>query len=197
MSPRAVPRLGVLPESLLWLGVAVLCSEVALALVGGLPGAATGAGVFVVAGLVGVRYVHGAQAMDSDYRRKVHLVGSREPTLRYWDAAIEDARDSMSGYELHLRPLLQRLYAVRLAERHGVSLETQPRQAAAIIGPELWPWIDPSRRTDRHPLDVGRAAAAGAARGATRAARRVDPRLGPEPISGAVLTALVERLEKM
>jgi hypothetical protein len=204
MSPRAVPRLGVLPEALLWLGAAALCSEVALALVGGLPGAATGAAVFVVAGLLAVRYVHGAQAMDSDYRRKVHLVGSREPTLRYWDAAIEDALDSMSGYELHLRPLLQRLYAVRLAERHGVSLETQPRQAAAIVGPELWPWIDPARpRSGRHPLDVGPAAAVGTGGGAgsgrqrRSAPRRVDPRLAPDPISGPVLTALVERLEKM
>ena len=171
----------------------------ALALVGGLPGAATGAAVLVVAGILAVRYVHGAQAMDSDYRRKVHLVGSREPTLRYWDAAIEDALDSMSGYELHLRPLLQRLYAVRLAERHGVSLDTQPRQAAAIIGPELWPWIDPTRpRTGRHPLDVGSAAAVGAGgRQRRNAPRRVDPRLAPDPISGPVLTALVERLEKM
>ena len=199
MSPRAVPRLAVLPEALLWLGAAMLCSEVALALVGGLPGAATGAAVLVVAGILAVRYVHGAQAMDSDYRRKVHLVGSREPTLRYWDAAIEDALDSMSGYELHLRPLLQRLYAVRLAERHGVSLDTQPRQAAAIIGPELWPWIDPTRpRTGRHPLDAGSAAAAGAGgRQRRNAPRRVDPRLAPDPISGPVLTALVERLEKM
>ncbi|MFC1400285.1 MULTISPECIES: hypothetical protein [Streptacidiphilus] len=202
MSPRAVPRLAVLPEALLWLGAAALCSEVALALVGGLPGAATGAAVLAVAGILAVRYVHGAQAMDSDYRRKVHLVGSREPTLRYWDAAIEDALDSMSGYELHLRPLLQRLYAVRLAERHGVSLDTQPRQAAAIIGPELWPWIDPTRpRTGRHPLDVGPLApaagngAAGRQRRSTT--RRVDPRLAPDPISGPVLTALVERLEKM
>ena len=186
MSARRAPRLAVIPEALAVLGLAAVVAETALALVGGLPAAGAGAAVLVVAALLAARYVHGAEAMDSDYRRKVRLVGSREPTLRYWDAAIEDARESLAGYELHLRPLLQRLYAVRLAERHGVSLHTQPGPAAAIIGPELWPWIDPSRQ--RLSPDPGGASARG---------RRVDPRLAPPPIPAPVLTALVERLEQM
>ena len=187
MSARRAPRLAVIPEALAVLGLAATGSETALALVGGLPAAAAGAGVVVAVALLAARFLHGAEAMDSDYRRKVRLVGSREPTLRYWDAAIEDARDSLAGYELHLRPLLQRLYAVRLAERHGVSLHTQPRQAAAIIGPELWPWIDPSR-----PRLSPAAGGGGSAR-----APRVDPRLAPATIPAPLLTALVERLEEM
>ncbi|MEZ0093790.1 hypothetical protein [Streptacidiphilus sp. EB129] len=190
MSSRPAPRLGVLPESLLFLGGAALVIETVLALVGGLTAAAGGAAALAAVVPLAVRYVQGADAMDSDYRRKVRLVGSREPTLRYWDAAIEDSHESLSGYELHLRPLLQRLFAVRLAERHGVSLHTQPERAAALIGPELWPWIDPSRvRISRHPLDARPAG------GAT--VRRVDPRLAPEPLPPHLLTALVDRLEHL
>ena len=179
MNPRRAPRLAVVPEALAVLGVAAVAAEVLLALVGGLPAVATGAAVLVAAVLLAARYIDGADALDSDYRRKVRLVGSREPTLRYWDAAIEDARESLSGYELHLRPLLQRLYAVRLAERHGVSLHTEPARAAAIVGTELWPWIDPSR----HRLTP-------------EYSREPDPSLR-QPVPDRVITALVDRLENL
>jgi hypothetical protein len=182
VNPRRAPRLPVVPEALAVLAVAAVGAEVLLAVVGGLPAVATGALVLAVAALLAARYVVGAEALDSDYRRKVRLVGSREPTLRYWDAAIEDARESLSGYELHLRPLLQRLYEVRLAERHGVSLATQPERAAALIGPELWPWIDPSR--PRLTVDsLGRPLSR-------------DPSLGPA-VPDPLITALVERLEQL
>ena len=179
MNPRRAPRLPVVPEALAVLAIAAVAAEVLLALVGGLPAVATGAAVLAVAALLAARYIDGADAVDGDYRRKVRLVGSREPTLRYWDAAIEDARDSLSGYELHLRPLLQRLYAVRLAERHGVSLHTQPARAAAIIGAELWPWIDPSR----HRLTPA-------------FSRDPDPALR-RAVPDGVITALVDRLEQL
>ena len=192
MSSRPAPRTAVLTESLAVLGLAALGSVTALGLVGGPAAAGVGTVVLAAAGLVAARVVHGAEAMDSDYRRKVRLVTSREPTLRYWDAAIEDARESVSGYELHLRPLLQRLYAVRLAERHGVSLHTQPRQAAAIIGADLWPWIDPSRpRFGRDRTDVPAVGGRGVR------VPRIDPRLEPDPIPDRTLTALVERLEQL
>lgn len=195
MSSRPAPRIAVLTEALIVLGIAAVAAETALALVGGLAPAGVGAAVMVVGGLVAARYVHGAEAMDSDYRRRVRLVGSREPTLRYWDAAIEDARDSLAGYDLHLRPLLQRLYAARLAEQHGVSLYAEPQRAAAIIGPELWPWIDPARaRMGRPPEDVARNGQRVVGQRVTRTPR-VDPRLAPQPIPSRTLTALVERLE--
>jgi hypothetical protein len=189
VSTRRAPQLGAVTEALVVAAVAAVAVETVLALVGGLAAASGGAVVMAAAAPLALRYVHGADAMDGDYRRKVRLVGSREPTLRYWDAAIEDARKSLAGYEFHLRPLLQRLYGVRLAERHGVSMDSQPERAAAIVGPELWPWIDPSRvRISRHPLDTGPSASR---------VRRVDPRLEPEPMPAAVLTALVERLEQL
>jgi hypothetical protein len=187
VNPRRSPIMGVVREALIVAGCAAAAAELMLGLVGGLPAAATGAVVIAALALVAARYISGADAVDSDYRRKVRLVGSREPTLRYWDAAIEDARESLTGYELHLCPLLQRLYAVRLAERHGVSLHGQPDRAAALVGAELWPWIDPSRsRLTADPL--GRAAVkAGDVR------RPEDRRPVPDPL----LTALVERLEQL
>lgn len=193
MSSRPAPRIAVLSEALIALGLAALVSETALYLVGGLAAVAAGAVVLVVVALLAVRYVQGAEAMDSDQRRKVRLVTGREPTLRYWDAAIEDARESLDGYELHLRPLLQRLYAVRLVERHGVSLHTQPRQAAALVGPELWPWIDPARPR------LGGREQSGAGSVLPRYARvpRADPRLAPATIPDRTLIALVERLEQL
>ena len=179
MNPRRPPRLAVVPEALAVLAVAAVVAEALLALVGGLAAMATGAAVLAAAALLAARYIQGADALDGDYRRKVRLVGSREPTLRYWDAAIEDARESLSGYELHLRPLLQRLYAVRLAERHAVSLYTEPARAAAIVGAELWPWIDPSR----HRLTPGYS-------------REPDPSLR-QPVPDRVIAALVDRLEHL
>ncbi|MBC3842180.1 hypothetical protein GXW82_24160 [Streptacidiphilus sp. 4-A2] len=179
MSARRAPRMAVIPEALAVLGVAAVGAEVVLGLVGGLPAAASGAAVLVVAALLAARYIEGADAVDSNDGRKVRLVGSREPTLRYWDAAIEDARESLSGYELHLRPLLQRLYAVRLAERHGVSLHTDPARAASIVGAELWPWIDPARGR----LTPG-------------FSREPDPALR-QPVPDRVIAALVDRLEQL
>ena len=187
MNPRRSPRMGIVPDALAVVGCTAAAAELLLALVGGLSAAAVGAVVLVVLALLAARYISGAEAVDSDYRRKVRLVGSREPTLRYWDAAIEDARDSMVGYELHLCPLLQRLYAVRLAERHGVSMQTQPARAAALVGPELWPWIDPAgSRLAEDPL--GRPVVK-----AGNARRPEDKRPVPDPL----ITALVERLEQL
>ena len=191
MSSRPAPRIAVVPEAAAVLGAVAVGAETALGLVGGLAAAGVGAAVLVAAALLGARYVHGAEAMDSDYRRKVRLVNSREPTLRYWDAAIDDARESLAGYELHLRPLLQRLYAVRLAERHGISLHTEPRKAAAVVGAELWPWIDPARpRQSRDTVASGSPGRGGSV-------PRIDPRLAPGPPPDRILTALVERLENL
>jgi len=182
VNPRRVPQMGIVREALTVLVSAAVGAEVMLALVGGLPAAATGAGVLAAAALAGARYVAGADAVDSNYRRKVQLVKSREPTLRYWDAAVEDARESLLGYELHLRPLLQRLYGARLAERHGISIHTDPVRAAALVGPELWPWIDPARPR------LGTDAAGGAV--------SVDPALR-RPLPDRLIIALVERLEAL
>lgn len=164
-------------------GFGVACL-VALGLVGGVAGASLAALVLVPAVLWGARWVLGAAAMDGSNRSRNRLVSSREPTLRYWDSALHDAANSPEGYALHLYPLLLRLYEVRLAERHGISLRMQPERAAAVIGPELWPWIDP--RLPRTPRAQSVARAAGV---------QHLPEL--RPASAQLLEALVARLETL
>ncbi|WP_051944503.1 hypothetical protein [Streptacidiphilus rugosus] len=182
-APKA-GRLGPNVTSLLALGGFGVVCEVALAVVGGAAGASVGAVMLVASAVWAGRWVVGAAAMDSGLRRRSRLVGTREPTLRYWDAAISDAAQSPDGYALHLHPLLLRLYEVRLAERHGVALRMQPDRAAAIVGPELWPWIDP--RVPRTPAAVRHARSMG--------------HVGlpdPLPLPPALLEALVARLETL
>ncbi|HSR25414.1 MAG TPA: hypothetical protein VLW53_17800, partial [Candidatus Eisenbacteria bacterium] len=56
-------------------------------------------------------------------------------------------------YDVVTRPLLQRLLAARLAERHGIDLHRSPAAARELVGAELWPWLDPGRPADEssHP----------------------------------------------
>jgi hypothetical protein len=61
-------------------------------------------------------------------------------------------------YDLVTRPLLVRLAAARLADRHRVDLRTQPEAARALLGADVWPWVDPHREVSRdsQPPGVGR-----------------------------------------
>ena len=43
------------------------------------------------------------------------------------------------------RPLLTRLAAARLADRHRVDLHADPDAARALLGDDVWPWVDPRR----------------------------------------------------
>jgi hypothetical protein len=136
-------------------------------------------------GAATARYVFGAAAFDGDYRRELRLVQEREPSLHTWVSNIEIGRTSAIGFERALRPQLERLYAVRLAENHGVSLYREPDRAAALIGPQLWPWINPERR----------AAAAPSPR--TLLDRRAQAAFEPPPVPDALILALIDRLEEL
>ncbi|MFI9272894.1 hypothetical protein ACIGXM_19530 [Kitasatospora sp. NPDC052896] len=125
--------------------------ELLLGLVGGLPAAGTGAVLFTVAGLVTARYVGGGGSEDSTLRRRTRLLAGREPGLGDWYWTIRNGLEE-DGYLHPLRPQLQRLYAARLSETHGVSLFTEPARAAALVGPELWPWLDPGRPAPRNTV---------------------------------------------
>jgi hypothetical protein len=74
-------------------------------------------------------------------------------------------------YDLVTRPLLTRLAAARLADRHRVDLWSNPEQARAVLGDEVWPWVDPSREASRDSQPPG---------------------VGPE-----ILTRIVHRLETL
>ncbi|HEV2633710.1 MAG TPA: hypothetical protein VGX23_01100 [Actinocrinis sp.] len=137
-------------------------------------------------GAVTARFVFGAAAFDGDYRRELRLVQEREPSLHTWVSNLEIGRGSAIGFERALRPQLERLFAVRLAEHHGVSLYREPERAAALIGPQLWPWVNPSRRapaaapSPRNLLD-----------------RRAQAAYQPQPVPDALILALIDRLEEL
>lgn len=132
-------------HTLIVLGVAAVGTETALALAGGVPAAGTGAVLIAVLALLTARYATGFDSQDHGYRKPVRLLGSRTPRLGDWGRSVRHGLSVEDGYTHTLRPGIQRLYAARLAERHGISLRTQPDRAAAVIGPEVWPWIDPGR----------------------------------------------------
>ncbi|WP_143094580.1 hypothetical protein [Streptacidiphilus jiangxiensis] len=164
-------------------GFGLVCLA-ALWAVGGVAGLSVGVVLLVAAGAWVARWIAGAGVMDDGARRHGRLVGKREPTLRYWDAAVSDAVRTPEGYALHLYPLVLRLYEVKLAERHGVSLRTQPDRAAAILGPQLWPLLDPM--LPRTPTAIRQARQAGY--------RHVPD---PRPLTPAQVEALVARLETL
>jgi hypothetical protein len=99
---------------------------------------------------------------------------------------VEAARESAAGFERVLRPELERLYAVRLADRHGVSLYREPDRAAAIVGEDVFAWIDPRRPGYTGPLPPRRTLD-----------RRAQSANHPPPIPDVVLRALVQRLETL
>lgn len=165
-------------------GFAVI-AEIALALVGGGAAAAVGLAALAAIVIAVLCYVAGAEILDGQYRKPLRMVRRRNLSMLGWTALVSSARSSATGFAHGARPEIQRLYAVRLAEKHGISLLTEPEKAAALIGPELWPWIDPARPA---PLPV-------TARPPHQALDRRSNAGAPPP--DAVLVALVDRLERL
>ncbi|MDH6136722.1 hypothetical protein P3T37_006153 [Kitasatospora sp. MAA4] len=140
--PEVTP--GSVRDSLTVLGVAAAGAELALTLVGGLTGAALGAALLTALAVLVARYVTGAESEDSGYRKNLRLMGSHSPSIQDWHWTVRNGLDD-DGFTHVLRPRLQRLYASRLSELHAVSLFTDPARAAALVGPDLWPWLDPEQ----------------------------------------------------
>ncbi|CAG7658384.1 hypothetical protein [Actinacidiphila bryophytorum] len=144
---------GSVRHSLVLLAAVGAVTVTLLGLAEGLPGLATGLAVCTVAGLAIARYVTGAGTQDSGFRRSVRLLGSRAPALGEWHRVVDKSIGDRSDVHFNatLRPQLQRLFAARLAERHGVDLYRRPERAKALVGADLWPWIDPERRPAHRP----------------------------------------------
>ncbi|MFJ2956126.1 hypothetical protein [Streptomyces sp. NPDC087270] len=119
--------------------------------------ALVGLAVAAAAGFCVTRYVAGAGARDGDYRRPVRLLGSSEPALGGWEWLVHNALgpDGEAYFAQRLRPHLQRLFAARLAARHGTDLHRAPERARALVGAELWPWIDPAEPPPRPSVPEG------------------------------------------
>lgn len=140
-------------HSVLLLCVVGAATVVLPGLVAGGPGLAAGVAVATVGGLAVVRYVSGAGAQDSGFRRQVRLRASRAPALGEWQRIVDKSIGERGDLHFNatLRPQLQRLFAARLAERHGVAMYRDPARARALVGADLWPWIDPGSRPAARP----------------------------------------------
>jgi hypothetical protein len=136
---------GSVAHSLAVLGAVALATEVLLALADGAAAAGAGLALITAAALALGRFAAGGGAQDSGYRRPVRLMGGRAPALGGWRRIVTKtlADDSEVHLRTVMRPQLQRLFAARLAERHGVAMYRNPGRARALVGAELWPWIDP------------------------------------------------------
>ncbi|MGW5367472.1 hypothetical protein ACWER6_29280 [Streptomyces sp. NPDC004009] len=140
-----LPTPGSVRHSLATLCTAAVATEVLLALADGAAAAATGLTLITAVALALGRYAAGAAAQDSGYRKPVRLLDSRAPALGGWQRIVAKALadDGEAHLDTVLRPQLQRLFTARLAERHGVAMYRNPQRARALVGAELWPWIDP------------------------------------------------------
>ncbi|MFH9672265.1 hypothetical protein ACH4L5_08275 [Streptomyces sp. NPDC017405] len=136
---------GSVRHSLAVLGTVAVAAEVLLALTDGAAAAAAGLALITVVVLTLGRYAAGGAAQDSGYHRPVRLLDSRAPALGEWQRIVAKtlADDGEAHLDTVLRPRLQRLFAARLAERHGVAMYPEPHRARALVGAELWPWLDP------------------------------------------------------
>jgi hypothetical protein len=73
---------------------------------------------------------------------------------------VDTAMTSRNYYDSELRPVLEHLFAARLAERHGVHLYQDPAAAHKLLcrtsrDAYLWRWIDPlTRPSSPPPRDV-------------------------------------------
>ncbi len=67
------------------------------------------------------------------------------PQLQRLEWMVEFATTASADAELRLIPELRELTAARLQQRHGIDLFTDRDDAATLLGPEVWPYIDPQR----------------------------------------------------
>jgi hypothetical protein len=104
-------------------------------------------------------------------RRHTWSDDSRYPTFEQVSEQLSWAEVSPRHYDMVTRPLLVRLMASRLSDHHGVDLHRHPDQARAIVGDDLWWWLDPSRS--------------------------VEGSSQPPGVDARTLTRLVERLEAL
>ncbi|KMO95196.1 hypothetical protein [Streptomyces roseus] len=148
------PEPGSVRHSLSVLGAAAVASELLLVLADGVAAGATGFALMTAVALVLGRYAAGGAAQDNGYRKPVRLLGSRAPALDGWRRIVATslADDGEAPFDTVMRPQLQRLFAARLAERHGVAMYRNPQRARALVGSELWPWIEPEATAPQSAL---------------------------------------------
>jgi hypothetical protein len=122
---------------------AVLVVTYSLAGVGGLLLALS---AIAVVGVLTVAFrVPRAPVLRGRGRPPVPVVNAPYRTYRQVAERLSWARVSPRHYDVVTRPLLQGLMASRLAERHGVDVHRSPDAARALVGEDVWHWLDPAR----------------------------------------------------
>ncbi|MFF2080081.1 hypothetical protein ACFVXG_35640 [Kitasatospora sp. NPDC058162] len=139
---RELARPGSVRHSLIELAGPAVLAEILCALVGGWPGAGAGVVLLALTGLLLARRVAGAEARPFTLLRQPRGTDVYEQGLGDWRWTVRQGLDPQ-GDAGPLCARLQRLYAVRLAEVHGLNLPADRDRAAELLGPRLWPWIDP------------------------------------------------------
>ncbi|MEU3407981.1 hypothetical protein ABZ766_29095 [Streptomyces sp. NPDC006670] len=150
-----VPRTpGSVRHSFAVLAGVALATEALLFLTDGAAAAATGLALITAAALALGLHAAGGGARDGGPRERVRLLDGRSPALGRWRRLVADTLADEDGTHLRtvMRPHLQRLFAARLAERHGVEMYRDAERAGALIGDALWPWIDPGATPPRPTL---------------------------------------------
>lgn len=112
----------------------------------GFAGLVVSLSVITVGGLVALAL--GVPAGPARRRRRRRALPSFDepyPTFKQISEQLSWAQVSPRHYDLVSRPLLVRLLASRLDNHHGVDLHGAPEQARALVGPDLWWWLDPQR----------------------------------------------------
>ncbi len=148
-------------------GVLVVAYSVA-----GLGGVLVAVTAITVVGVLTVALrVPRAPALRGRSRPPVPVVNAPYRTYRRVAEQLSWAGVSPRHYDVVTRPMLQGLMASRLAERHGIDVQRSPDAARALLGDDVWPWLDPARP----------------ASGISR----------PPGLDSRVLVTLVERLEAL
>jgi hypothetical protein len=152
---------GAVPE--ICIGCAVIAvTAVAGYALAGIPGTAVAMAASAVAALIVIRVIGTAPGSDDPenpyIRSSADVESSPASFAGYWRrrAGLGDGIASLAAYDAELRGTLQRLLAARLAERHGVSLQSDPAAARRLLCPrprdqDLWYWVDPSRPSPAAP----------------------------------------------
>jgi hypothetical protein len=118
----------------------------------GLPGSVLVVTIGAVAALIVLRILAPPPTPVHDAGQRPDAEAIPASFSGYWRkrAGLVDGTKSMTVYDAELRGTLQHLLAVRLAERHGISLRDDPAAARQQLCPghrdaRLWYWVDPAR----------------------------------------------------
>jgi hypothetical protein len=111
--------------------------------------------VAVVVIVVGVSTTPGAPPRRVGGRHPVPVAHAPYRSYREVAERLSWAHVSPRHYDHVTRPMLVQLLESRLADRHRVELRHSPDQARALVGEDVWPWLDPDRQPDRSSQPPG------------------------------------------